>query len=62
MLVYSALSTRVLLGAHNIRESEATQVEIVAASAYIHEDYDSRQIVNDIAVLQLSEPAPLNGK
>lgn len=51
-----------LLGAHNIRQEEASQVSISVESFYAHEGYDSVQIVNDIAVLRLSDPAPINGK
>lgn len=53
----------VVLGAHNIREEEATQVKITVPEENInvHEDWDSVNIVNDIALLQLSEEAPVNG-
>lgn len=50
-----------LLGAHNIRQEEPSQVQISVESAYVHENYDSQRIINDIAVLKLSDPAPLNG-
>lgn len=59
---FSSISSRALLGAHNIRQQEASQVSISVESFYAHEGYDDVQIVNDIAVLRLSDPAPLNGK
>lgn len=55
------MSSYVILGAHNIRQSEPSQVQISAESFYIHEAYDNRTAINDIAVVKLSEPAPLNG-
>lgn len=50
-----------MLGAHNIRQQEPSQVRISVESFRVHEGYDSQRIANDIAVLKLSEPAPLNG-
>lgn len=50
-----------VLGAHNIRQEEPSQVSISVERAIVHEAYDEARIINDIAVLKLSDPAPLNG-
>lgn len=59
---FSALSIEVILGAHDVRQSEPSQVSIASESHYAHENYNSLFIINDIALIKLSEPAPLNGK
>lgn len=51
-----------MLGAHYITVAEPSQVQIVAESYYVHERYDNQSYINDIAVVKLSEPAPLSGK
>nr|XP_006134405.1 mast cell protease 1A-like [Pelodiscus sinensis] len=47
-------NTLVLLGAHNIRQSEKSQQLIPVQSSYPHEDYDEESLNNDIMLLQLS--------
>lgn len=46
----------VVMGAHNIREDEPTQVSVTSFDFKIHEDYDPYMIVNDLAVIKLPEP------
>nr|P00771.2 RecName: Full=Brachyurin; AltName: Full=Collagenolytic protease [Leptuca pugilator]1AZZ_A Chain A, COLLAGENASE [Leptuca pugilator]1AZZ_B Chain B, COLLAGENASE [Leptuca pugilator] len=49
----------VVLGAHNIREDEATQVTIQSTDFTVHENYNSFVISNDIAVIRLPVPVTL---
>ncbi|XP_967496.1 brachyurin [Tribolium castaneum] len=54
-------SVEVILGAHNISNpSEDTQVTITGSKITNHEKYDSATLRNDICLIQLSEPAPIN--
>ncbi|CAG9814028.1 unnamed protein product [Phaedon cochleariae] len=48
-----AESVRVTLGAHNLAKHEASTVTVNGRSWVIHEKYDSRNIDNDIGVIQL---------
>lgn len=54
-------SIEVVMGAHNIRQNEATQVSMVSPRANIitHEDYGSFTIRNDIALVKLASPVTL---
>ncbi|XP_057576733.1 mast cell protease 3-like [Hippopotamus amphibius kiboko] len=52
-------STSVTLGAHNIHQQERTQQVILVRRAIPHPDYDSKNLVNDIMLLQLTRKANL---
>ncbi|EFA01275.1 serine protease P38 precursor [Tribolium castaneum] len=54
-------SVDVILGAHNISNpSEDTQVTIAGSKIINHENYNSGNYRNDICLIQLSQPAPIN--
>ncbi|KAK8405221.1 hypothetical protein O3P69_001652 [Scylla paramamosain] len=55
-----ARSVEVVLGAHNIREHEATQVSLTSAQFTVHEHWDSHTLRNDIAVIRLPRLVTLN--
>lgn len=50
----------VILGAHNIKRNESTQVHIESTRFIIHESYNRDSFENDIALIRLETPAPLN--
>ncbi|KAJ8967698.1 hypothetical protein NQ314_002681 [Rhamnusium bicolor] len=54
------IRVEVVLGAHNITSDETTQIRISGESVIIHENFSYRDYQNDIALIKLSEPAPLN--
>ena len=50
------------LGAHNTRAvSEPGRIEITSYSAKVHPSWDENNLHNDLAIIKLPEPAPLNG-
>lgn len=55
----------VRLGAHFIntpvQSMNGFPIDIPIRSSKIHEQYDSKYIINDIAILRLNAPAPLSG-
>jgi chymotrypsin len=51
---------KIVLGAHNIQQTENTQEVQIAASFIIHEMYYGRQLAYDIALIALSSPASLS--
>ncbi|XP_045139179.1 brachyurin-like [Portunus trituberculatus] len=58
--IHGAKSVEVVLGAHNIREHEATQVSLTSTQFTVHENWDSHKMRNDIAVIKLPRPVTLN--
>merc|ERR550519_268000 len=50
----------VVLGAHNIREEEPTQITVRSTDHFIHENYNSFTIQNDIAMIHLPSPVSLD--
>lgn len=51
------------LGVHDISDpNEAGAISIPIERKIIHEQYDSHYIINDIALVRLSAPAPDTGK
>ncbi|XP_063599841.1 chymotrypsin BII-like [Penaeus indicus] len=50
----------VVLGAHNIRENEASQVSIVSTDFFTHENWNSWLLTNDIALIRLPSPVEFN--
>uniref|UniRef100_A0A336M333 CSON011233 protein n=1 Tax=Culicoides sonorensis TaxID=179676 RepID=A0A336M333_CULSO len=62
--VDEARSVEVILGAQNIRQNEPSQVvyEIPASSIKVHENWDTRRILNDIAVINLSTDIKFNDR
>ncbi|XP_023013492.1 serine protease P38 [Leptinotarsa decemlineata] len=53
-------NVEVILGAHNITANETSQVRIKGTDIIIHENYDYTSFQNDIALIRLASPAPLN--
>ncbi|XP_046734117.1 brachyurin-like [Diprion similis] len=51
-----AVSAEVVLGAQYIREDESTQVVLQVAEIIVHENWDTRNIRNDLALLRLPSP------
>merc|ERR1712037_904927 len=51
----------IMLGAHNIRaSSEPNRVEITSYNGWTHPQWNSNTLANDIALVQLPTPAPIN--
>lgn len=50
----------IILGAHNLTADEDTQVRVSASEIHIHQDYNSIDYQNDIALLKLAEEVTLN--
>lgn len=50
----------VILGAHNIKIQEKTQVHTIGGKIIIHELYNTTSFENDIALIKLPEPVELN--
>ncbi|XP_049825222.1 brachyurin-like [Aethina tumida] len=55
-----ARSILVILGAHNIQQTESTQQRINSGKIITHSGYSASTISNDIALIKLSTPATLN--
>ncbi|XP_028137045.2 brachyurin [Diabrotica virgifera virgifera] len=53
------LSLDIILGAHNISDTETTQIHRTSANITIHEEFDDISFQNDIALIELDEPAPI---
>ncbi|KAL7643263.1 UNVERIFIED_CONTAM: hypothetical protein RMT77_006554 [Armadillidium vulgare] len=53
--LYESKSAQVVLGAHNIREAEVTQVSITSTDLIVHEDYSPTLVHNDIALIHLPQ-------
>lgn len=62
LFVYRVNNAEVVLGAHNIRNDEATQQTIPSNEFIIHSGWNPSTLVNDIALIKLSVPAQLNRK
>lgn len=48
------------MGAHKPLQDEDTQVKVISKEITVHEEYDSIDFVNDVAVIKLPEPVELN--
>nr|XP_045620801.1 serine protease 44-like [Procambarus clarkii] len=51
---------RVRVGAHNIHLAERTAQEFKVSRVVRHKDYDSRKLLNDVAMMTLDRPAVFN--
>lgn len=64
MLCYKSVdrsnNPTVVLGAHRLQSSEAEQVTIQGRRVIIHSGWDSSTLRNDIALIELSQNAPIN--
>ncbi len=49
-------------GAHNIREDEASQVELTSTDFFTHEDWNSFNLANDIALVRLPQSIGFTGE
>ncbi|KAG0703354.1 Chymotrypsin BII [Chionoecetes opilio] len=58
--VYGARYVEVVMGAHNIRKEEATQVTMTSTNFIIHEKWNIFSVQNDIAVIKLPSPVTFN--
>ena len=56
-----AISARVVIGAHNVDQSESEAQEITATEFVVHELWNWNNLHNDIALVKLPEPAILSG-
>lgn len=63
-MVSRAESVEVILGAHNIEKEEATQIKIIVpqSNIFVHEGYDAKNNLNDIALLEFTQEIEFNGK
>ena len=59
---FSAGFVNVVMGAHNIRENEATQVTMTSYDHFTHENWNSWLLTNDLALIKLPSPVDFNGK
>lgn len=50
---FSATEVYITLGAHNIYKNEDTQIRVVSKNVKVHEQWDPRRNMNDIAVIKL---------
>ncbi|XP_037774657.1 chymotrypsin BII-like [Penaeus monodon] len=50
----------VVLGAHNIRENEASQVSMTSTDFFTHENWNSWLLTNDIALIRLPNAVEFN--
>lgn len=53
-------SFEVILGAHKVRENEASQVRLTSTTAVVHEKYSSLLIHDDIALVKLPKKVEFN--
>ncbi len=60
-MLSSALYFDVYLGAHNVRVSEPTRLEIRATEKYIHPNWNSATLNGDIALIKLPAPVDISG-
>ncbi|XP_030764108.1 ionotropic receptor 40a-like [Sitophilus oryzae] len=60
--VYGAETVEVILGAHNLTIVEDTQVHLESSNFTVHEEYDTENHLNDIAVVYLSEDVTLTAE
>ncbi|XP_049824079.1 brachyurin-like [Aethina tumida] len=58
--VFGIPSATVVLGAHNIRQEEDSQIKIMSTNFTVHEDWDRQTLRNDIALIHLPEDVPLS--
>lgn len=56
-----ALYFDVYLGAHNVRVTEPTRLEIRATEKYVHPDWNSATVQNDVALIKLPAPVDITG-
>ncbi|KAJ8976739.1 hypothetical protein NQ317_004290 [Molorchus minor] len=57
----TASFVQVILGAHNIRETEATQVVITSSNIINHENYIASTLTNDVSLVRLPQAVTLSG-
>ncbi|XP_047486669.1 chymotrypsin BII-like [Penaeus chinensis] len=50
----------VVMGAHNIRQNEATQVSMTSTDFFTHEHWNSHSLTNDLALIKLPSPVQFN--
>ena len=48
------------MGNHHLYQDDPEQKDIAVAKVWLHEDYDSWTITNDICILDLAEEADLS--
>lgn len=58
----SADFVEVVMGAHNIRKAEPTQVTLRSVDFFTHEDWNAANLINDIAIIRLPSAVTFNGK
>ena len=58
----SAVSARVIIGAHNVDDPENEAQEIKANEFIVHEQWSWDNLHNDLALVHLSQPAVLSGE
>ncbi|KAJ8918099.1 hypothetical protein NQ315_011556 [Exocentrus adspersus] len=51
---------QIILGAHNIRESESTQIVLTSTSSTVHPGYNPVTFNNDVGLIRLPNPITLN--
>ena len=59
---FSAGFVEVVMGAHNIRINEASQVSMISRDFFVHEHWNSFLLTNDISMIRLPSPVTFNGK
>lgn len=59
-----ARSCEVILGAHNVRQSEPEQVvfNVPSGNIKVHENWDTRKILNDVAIIKLDTDIPFSSR
>jgi len=60
-LICSAGFVDVVMGAHNIRENEDTQVTMTSTDFFTHENWNSFLLTNDLALIRLPNAVEFTG-
>ncbi|KAF7283571.1 hypothetical protein GWI33_023416 [Rhynchophorus ferrugineus] len=56
----NAKSAEVVLGAHDIRRNESTQMRVSSDQITVHPNWSYRKLQNDVALIKLPEPITFN--
>ncbi|KAK8405268.1 hypothetical protein O3P69_001679 [Scylla paramamosain] len=56
-----ARSIEVVMGAHNIRLEESSQVSVRTTDYFVHEEWNPSTLSNDVSVIRLPSPVTFNG-
>lgn len=55
-----AKKVEVVLGAHDIRQNESSQIRVTSRDIIVHPEWNYQKLQNDIALIKLPEPVTVN--